>query len=86
MVEKAVSVLVAFVQPCHRGKVVNACWREAEVLSLDMAVCLGCSGLRAHLVDGAAGMERQGRCRTEARSDRLGVGSGGAGETLWLRA
>ena len=46
-----------------------------------MAACLGCSGLRAQPVDGAVGMERQGRCRPEARSDRLGVGSGGAGGT-----
>ena len=35
--EKAGSVLVAVVQPCHRGEVVNAGWREAEVPSLDMA-------------------------------------------------
>ena len=53
---KAVSVLVAFVQPCHRGEVVNPCWCEAEVPSLDMAACLGCSGLRAQPVDGAVGM------------------------------
>ena len=31
-------------------------------------------------------MERQGRCRPEAHSDRLGVGSGGAGGILGLRA
>ena len=61
IVEKAGSVLVAVVQPCHRGEVVNAGWREAEVPSLAMAACLGCSGLRAQPVDGAVGMERQGR-------------------------
>ena len=58
IVEKAGSVLVAVAQPCHRGEVVNAGWREAEVPSLDMAACLGCSGLRAQPVDGAVGMER----------------------------
>ena len=79
--EKAASVLVAFVQPCHRVEVLNACWREAEVPSMDMAACLGCSGLRVQPVDGAAGMESQGRCGSEARSDRLGDGPGGAGGT-----
>ena len=74
-------MLVAVVQRCHRGEVVNAGWREAEVPSMDMAACLGCSGLRAHPVDGAAGMECQGRSSPEARSNRLGVGSGGAGGT-----
>ena len=70
-------MLVAFVEPCHRGEVVKAGWREAEVPSLDMEDCLGCSGLRAQPLDGAVGMERQGRCRPEARSDRRLTHAGG---------
>ena len=54
-VVKAVAVLVAVAQPCHRGEVVNTGWREAEVPSLDMASYLGSSDLRAHPVDGAVG-------------------------------
>ena len=38
--------MVSPLQRCHGGEVVNACWREGDVPSLDMAACLGCSGLR----------------------------------------
>ena len=44
IVEKAGSVLVAVVQPGHRGEVVNAGWREAEVPSLDMEPLPGAFG------------------------------------------
>ena len=62
VISNSTEAVVSPVQRCHGGKVVNACWREGVVPSLEMAACLGCSGLCAHLVDGAAGVGRQGRC------------------------
>ena len=65
---KKVRSLVAFIQPCHGGDVVNGCWREGDVPSLDMAACLGRSGLLSHPLIRSAGMGCPGRFRPEAGS------------------
>ena len=79
-VGKAAVSLVAFDQPCHGGEVVNACWREGDVPSLEMAACLGRSGLRSHpvLALGAAGMGRSVRCLRAVRPNSLGDAPGDA--------
>ena len=66
---KAGRSLAARIQPCHGGEALNACRREGEVPSLDMAASLGRSGLRSHAFPRSIGMGRAGRCGAEARTE-----------------